>query len=322
MRAQPTAAAARRRWRDDEELTVAVLSRLASGGRLDDLPLGGTDEDRVDLRGLTLPPAEVLDRIDVAGFEFVARSYVRWTGIELTGLDLSHAVLDHLWLTECVIRDCVFDGARLRSGRLFSCWFDRCSFRGADLKDLGAGPIEDDPRTRFRAADFTKADMRRIATPSAAYQDCIFDDTRLDKVSFGGSLIERCRFSGLLSEVEFCRTPWERDRYRPNPMDDVDFSEAELFYVMFRDLELDRVRWPENERVNPRFEAFPCVLRRAQEILASDPRPEARGIAAAFGVALRAMSPRRRVGTVHRRQLEPLADEVIALLRKLEGECR
>jgi len=39
-------------------------------------------------------------------------------------------------------------------------------------------------------------------------------------------------------------------------------------------------------------------------------------------VALRALSPRQRVGTVHRRELEPLADEVIALLRKLEDECR
>ncbi len=63
------------------------------------------------------------------------------------------------------------------------------------------------------------------------------------------------------------------------------------------------------------------MLCRASGILGPDPRPEARGIAE-FEVCLQAMSPRRRAGTVHRREFEPLADGVVTLLRELERECR
>ena len=64
-------------------------------------------------------------------------------------------------------------------------------------------------------------------------------------------------------------------------MEDVDFGDAELYYVEFRGLAMDRVTWPRTD-ANPVFAAFPCVLERMVSALADDPRPAAQGVRAAF----------------------------------------
>jgi hypothetical protein len=103
-------------------------------------------------------------------------------------------------------------------------------------------------------------------------------------------------------------------------MEDVDFTDAELLWVEFRNLAMNRIRWPQHP-ANETFEHYPCVLERAISALRTDGRPDALGIAGAFENELKWMHPERRTGVVHRDELAPLEDETIALMRDAEREC-
>ena len=266
------------------------------------LGLEMTEAGLFDLRGITLP----------------ARLQVN--SATLHGLDLGDAVLDRLWLTASHVSDCVFDGASWRDGRVWGCTFESCSFVRTDLRELGVAPEHDSRRSLFRDCAFTKASMRGFVCPGAVYEDCRFEDCKLAKVDFGGSIFRRTRFAGRLSEVVFADLPWDHERFEPNEMEDVDFHDAELYYVEFRNLAMDRVRWPEHP-ANETFTHLPCVLRRTVDAYEHDERHDAWGISAAMQQTLRWMHPRRRTGVVHRRELDPLADETIELMRRLEHEC-
>ena len=46
--------------------------------------------------------------------------------------------------------------------------------------------------------------------------------------------------------VIFHDLPWDHEHLEPNEMEDVDFRDAELYWVEFRNLALHRVRWPDH----------------------------------------------------------------------------
>jgi hypothetical protein len=103
-------------------------------------------------------------------------------------------------------------------------------------------------------------------------------------------------------------------------MEDVDFHDAELCYVEFRNLGMERVRWPEHP-ANETFSHFPCVLRQTMDAYEHDARPTAQGICGALQQTLRWMHPQRKTGVVHRDELEGLEDETLDLMRRLEQAC-
>jgi hypothetical protein len=245
---------------------------------------------------------------------------VKLSGATLHSLDLSEAVLDDLWLTSSHVSDCVFDGARWRDGGVWGCTFDSCSFRGSDLRELGVAPDHDGMRTVFRDCEFARAILRGFVCPGAVFEHCRFEDCRLAKVDFGGSIFRRTEFAGRLSEVIFGDLPWDHEHFEPNEMEDVDFRDAELYWVEFRNLALHRVRWPEHPE-HETFTHFPCVLRQTIDALEDDPRPDARAIRASLQHTVEWMHPQRHTGVVHRGELEGLEDETLDLMRRLEQAC-
>ena len=292
------------RWRSEEggALAAAVLERLAQGGALVGLGLGMTDDGRFDLRG------------------FQAEGRVKLTGAVLKSVDLSGATLDGLWLTASEVSECVFDGARWRDGRVWGCTFDSCSFREADLRDLGVAPEHEGRRSLFRRCAFARTALRGFTCPGAVFEDCRFEESRLSKIDFGGSIFRRTTFAGRLSDVIFHDVPWDHEHFEPNEMQDVDFREAELLFVEFRSLVMRQVRWPDHP-ANETFAHYPCVLARTVEAYEADPRADARGIGGGFRQRLDWMHPDRETGVVHRGELEGLEDETIELMRRVEREC-
>lgn len=198
--------------------------------------------------------------------------------------------------------------------------FDACSFRGADLRELGIAPEHEGRRSLFRDCVFAGSMLRGFICPGAVFEDCRFEECRLAKVDFGGSIFRRTEFAGTLREVIFGDLPWDHEHYEPNVMEDVDFRAAELCWVEFRNLALHRVCWPEHP-ANETFTHFPCVLRQTIHALQRDTRPDARAIRAALQQRARWMHPQRQAGVVHRGELEGLEDETLDLMRRLEQAC-
>jgi uncharacterized protein YjbI with pentapeptide repeats len=106
------------------------------------------------------------------------------------------------------------------------------------------------PKGRVAHPDLTQnigqTHLRGVTWPGAIFEDCRFEHCKLAKLDFGGSILRRSTFTGRLSEVIFRDVPWDHEHFEPNEMDEVDFHDAELYFVEFRNLALRRVRWPEN----------------------------------------------------------------------------
>jgi uncharacterized protein YjbI with pentapeptide repeats len=248
------------------------LRRLQAGEALDDLELGAID-GRVDLRGTS----------------FGVR-YLRFTGVRLTGLDFGHADLSLVELTGCQLHDCRFERAVCRDWKLLATDVTDCSFAGADLSDSRLGYWHGERGTVYERVSFVGAKLIGANTLTAVYRDCDFSSAQLQNVNFWQSSLIRCRFAGLVKDVIFDGRMLGEPKPDPNPMKDVDFTDAQLRRCDFRGVRFDRVRLPKDPELVlvPHIAVFDRAIALAQSNL--DPEP-ARFAIGFFGLIRRFMTP-------------------------------
>jgi uncharacterized protein YjbI with pentapeptide repeats len=206
-----------------------------------DVPLIG---GRKDLRGLRAPRPTQGRRIGRA-IEMVGIVVIR--GASWRGLDFANADLGSLRFFDCRIEDCIFDRAKCVDWRMWGTSISNCRFHNADLRTAALGGVDGNKRNVFKGVDFSEADLRQTAYQSADFIECTFRDTKLGKVNFQGSVFKDCTFEGELDEVVFQRFAFEGEGLPPNTMDGVDFSNAQLRSVEFRNLDLKNVAWPQDD---------------------------------------------------------------------------
>ena len=293
MRSRPEV---KTRWRD-AALAGEVWARLRAGEPLDDLELG-TIDGRVDLSGFTLPADDraTVATHDISGFvvsELEGESTRALEGIVLDRIDISDGDLAGLLVTDCRIVDCRFDRAVLEGSAFWRSDIEDCTFVGANLDraQLGAwglggpGVPEGGRGNRFERSDFSRARMRWVVCPAGEFIDCCFDEVRLEHVDFGATSFVRCRFGGVLRDVEFRAVSPRSGKPTPNPMETVDFTDAELRDVRFYGLDLAGVYFPAG-RQYLQFRDFSGVLQRALNELAYDKDEVASALAAYLRKAL------------------------------------
>lgn len=313
------------RWRtpDGERLTDEVFSRLLGGRPLDDLHLGKHD-GRVDLRGIAAPPPERLKGFATKGWvvsELVG--LLKFTGVVLTDLDFSGARLDGFRFFNATVSNCRFDDAQCKDWRIWAAEVTDTSFVGADLRKAVIGGWYEGRGDVYERVDFTRANLRSIVCPAATFVDCDFGHAQLVKIDFQSSSFIRCRFAGLLREVMFYDHGFRTGKPDPNPMEDVDFSDAELKWVEFRRLDLDRVTLPTSNH-HLIVHSYRCVLEKAVSELQADARWK--GLRAVMEHRLKWAGPRQNIGEFNQRDLaeaggEAEANFAVSLLRRLEKEC-
>ena len=219
---------------------VELWKRLIESKPLDGLGLA-TKEGRVDLSRLRLPEPTVAKELSTSIAEVAVLSgQTKLKGVRWDRLDFTGSRLNGLLLFDCEITDCIFDDCKCQEWGLWATVVSSTSFRFADLRKAALGGIQEGRRNIFKEVDFTEADLHQIACSGAQFFGCVFKDTRLFKVDFGGSSFTDCRFEGELREVCFNRVP---SVLPPNEMLRVDFSRAQLRSVEFRGLDLQDVRF-------------------------------------------------------------------------------
>jgi len=155
------------------------------------------------------------------------------------------------------------------------------SLAHADLRDAALGGAIGRTANRYSRVDFTRANLTNAGHSFEEYEDCDFSHARLKEVNFDGARFRRCRFAGVLDSVLFrlhpANTPlplgpWEK-RVDPksfaNPMEQVDYSNAELRGVDFDGVDLSTCLFPAdgNHLVIPQqLEVF----RAAREVVARE----------------------------------------------------
>lgn len=122
---------------------------------------------------------------------------------------------------------------------------------------------------------------------AALYEDCDFTLAKLAKVKFEQCSLVRCRFSGPLREVLFDGRGIG-GRPAPQPMEDVDFSEALFDQVEFMGSDLSRVTIPADADVRL-IRRYRCVVEHALSALEGNQSLTARMLRGEFENRLRMM---------------------------------
>lgn len=303
---------------EGERLAQAVYSRLATGRGLDDLSLDEHD-GRLDLRGFPMPDEQA--RQAMADKDMISPDQVEMPPIKdfvFADLDFGAADFGELYLFDGEMRNCVFDKARFRDLRLWNTKIQGCSFRAARLPDAVLGALKNGVPNEYVGVDFSGADLRRLSCRYGRFTDIDFSNAKLVDIDFYGSTFTRCVFAGMLDKVIFWDRPPNGELADENDMEDVDFSRAELRWVEFRGLGLDRVTPPVAD-ANIVLQHYQCVLERAIDRLAG-----ASHYAAVFNHQRRWSHSQRDTGIWHRDELGQTEQEqevMIALLRQIEREC-
>ncbi|MFI6285363.1 pentapeptide repeat-containing protein [Streptomyces sp. NPDC051018] len=309
----------RETWRPAEggRLAREVFARLLSGRPLTGLALD-EHRGRLDLRGFPAPGQTV--RAEMADAGEIPAAFVdlpEIAGRTLEGLDFTGADLADAVFFDSVLADCVFDRARFSDPRVWSTEIRDCSFRDAPLADLVLAADHGVPTVCTRV-DFSGADLRRMVSRETTFTDVDFSGARMSDIDFHASAFIRCTFAGPLRRIIF----WDRPPGAPgdsvNPMEDIDFTGAELRWVEFRGLRLDRVALPP-DGAHVVVGDYRRVLERAIERL-SVVSPHA----AAFGHQLHWAHPQRTTGIWFREDLGDTEEEreaIVTVLREAEKEC-
>ena len=284
-----------------ELLKAEAWRRLVNGASPHELGLEIKD-GRFDLSGLILSEPTVVKQwqtplANITQIEPPAEfRRVKWQN-----LDLSNSKLVSLRFEESQIINCRFDGCDMRDLRLWATDIADSSFRGADLSDSGLGLATlkksaiRGRRNTFTEVDFSEANLRGTVYLAAAFERCLFCNTKLENVNFGTSTFVNCHFQGELREVIFWRSDlfsrqFPEDAFPPNEMQDIDFSRAKLRWVEFRGLSLKQVHFP----VDPDhviIQNGPTVLDKLIDTLKKQGDKTARILVAAFEVERKWAAP-------------------------------
>lgn len=145
----------------NESLSLEIWERLSQGKSFDGLSLG-SNNGRVDLRGLSLSEPSILRRYHTkvaAVTEIETRSVhaAKWHSLDFTGSKLSG-----LRLLGCEISNCLFDNCELRDLRVWSTTFSDCSFKAADLRMAMLGGVQDHSLSLFFAKAYSRPSFHTV----------------------------------------------------------------------------------------------------------------------------------------------------------------
>ncbi|WPP42852.1 pentapeptide repeat-containing protein [Paenibacillus hunanensis] len=144
--------------------------------------------------------------------------------------------------------NCIFDRTRFGDARLYGCDFTNCQFKRVDLTEatIGAhGGV-------FTSCIFDTCNFRKGYFYRPEFVECRFQQCKLNQIDFKASSFAHCQFIGKLKDVTF-HGKYNSDLTvgaKPNRMHNVDFSEAILQEVDFRDCQLDTCTLPDNTKLH------------------------------------------------------------------------
>jgi uncharacterized protein YjbI with pentapeptide repeats len=190
-----------------------------------------TEEGLIDLRGLSFGRVVEFER-------------ARFRDLDFSYTHFGHPVFTRCTFERVSLKEIDSDRWNERGCRFTDADFYKANLRGAGIGIDGSTYL----RVSFREADFSGAHFYR-----GQFTDCDFSDARLRKIDFYVSNFVNCKFRGRLESVWFRRCyPLPSDERTfgkavPNEMRNVDFSEAELWEVMYTGgLDLSHVILPQD----------------------------------------------------------------------------
>lgn len=252
-----------KRWKTSEgEMRLKkAMDCLIKGKSLSSVGSMEKYAGRWDLRGAQLSKLESEKKIEVEGHSVTQKfGTLKLKGIKIESVDFSHTDISYSWWEKCAVNNCLFEGTKMKEIWVHASDFLNCVFRKANLtysylnENIGANSGS------FRKVEFIETNLSECIFSFPIMEDCVFIDCNLLATNFDGSRMKNCKFKGKVD------SPWFRGysntaqrstlgifnridpKDYPNPMENVDFSEAELLGVTFSDgIDLSRCIFPNDE---------------------------------------------------------------------------
>jgi uncharacterized protein YjbI with pentapeptide repeats len=250
------------RWNSPvgENLLKAVFSALKKNRPLSVVEGIEIIDSRIDLRGAVL--SVVKDQRTIGTEEHsliqtIGSLKLKHAGFE--NIDFSYADISYAVIQECSFRNCLFNGTKAKEVEIFASDFENCGFEKTDFsyaymnKNIAANAGS------FKNCIFSRALLREAIFSFPITDNCVFQDCNLYATNFDGARMKNITFTGLVDSPIFSgySTTAERSAFwvfnkinplnYPNLMENVDFKEADLQYVLFQhELDPSRCRFPES----------------------------------------------------------------------------
>jgi uncharacterized protein YjbI with pentapeptide repeats len=233
------------RWtsREGRERTQSILGLLRTGKSTAIAALLGTHEGRSDLRGFLFPkPRQTGQSIGFSGYEVSMTSEPqRFERLILEDIDFSCADMTETIWKRCNFSNCEFDNSRLNEAAFFDCHVSESRFVNSNLTGCVLGGHVRNHSGELVNCRFQGGKFKEVVFAFPKLEGCRFDCDVVN-VDFNGSQLTDCIFTGRLDKVIFRRKPSKSvtDEIRlarlipENRMEHVDFSEADLHDVDFR----------------------------------------------------------------------------------------
>jgi uncharacterized protein YjbI with pentapeptide repeats len=230
------------------------------------IPLSSIDglekySGRWDLRGAKFSMIVKQQEIKSEGYGFVRKTGIlKIRNATIESIDFSFADISYSLFEKSAIKNCLFEETTAKELRIVACKINNCIFRKSDLSYSYLNQNMGSKSGSFVNVEFVEADLKEVIFCFPLMEYCKFINCNLNATNFDGSRMKNCKFIGKVDSPWFSGYSLNANKSilgifnrvdpkcYPNLMENVDFSEATLIGVSFRNnINLTNCLFPKDE---------------------------------------------------------------------------
>ena len=252
-----------KRWEtiDGQLLQAKILNCLKKSTPLSSINGLTKHEGRWDIRGAVLSHIEHEREINAEGHSLVMKTgSLKLKNIEIDSVDFSFCDISYSHWQKCRIEKCLFSGVKAKEIKLIACDIEDCEFIKSELSYAYLNQNISSNSGSYIRTIFKDTNLSESIFYFPIIKDCVFDNCKLNATNFDGSRFQKTKFIGKVDSPMFNGRSLYADtsilgifnrvdpRRYPNLMEDVDFTQATLVGVTFKNgINLSNCKFPEDE---------------------------------------------------------------------------
>ena len=237
------------RWKSSkgQHVLSEVLSKLSGNKSLETIKALDKHAGRWDLRGATLSTLKIERKIEGESTSLTQKyGTLKLKNVGVESIDFSYADISYSWWEKCRVSNCLFEETKAKELRVYACDFSNCTFRKTNFTYSYLNRNIGKSAGSFKCVDFVECNLKDCIFCFPDIVECLFDNCKMTATDFDGSRFRDCKFIGKIDSAWFNGYSITAQkslfgifsrvnpRECPNPMKNVDFSEAELDDVQFQ----------------------------------------------------------------------------------------
>lgn len=166
--------------------------------------------------------------------------------VKIESIDFSYSDISYSWWEKCRVSNCLFEGATAKELHVYASDFSNCTFRKTNFTYSYLNRNIGKNAGSFKNVEFIECNLKECVFSFPDIVRGLFDNCKMTATDFDGSRFRDSKFKGKIDSAWF--NGYSRNAQKslfgvfnrvnprdyPNPMKNVDFSEAELDDVQFQ----------------------------------------------------------------------------------------